>query len=98
MDEIVYAKRITFLDREIVSTNDLASYLKLKPNTLQKWRGNNQGPLFLKVGGKVLYRTSDIRKWLENSLRQNSFSNIIPFSACNQIVKDLENAKRKTAV
>lgn len=33
--------------------------------TLSNWRSQGRGPAFIKVGSKVLYRGSDLLKWLE---------------------------------
>lgn len=32
--------------------------------TLEKWRCTGQGPRFIRVGRKVLYRRTDIEAWL----------------------------------
>lgn len=36
---------------------------KISVRTLQNWRNLQQGPKFMKAGGKVLYRISDIDEW-----------------------------------
>jgi hypothetical protein len=38
----------------------LARRWRISPRTLERWRWERQGPIYLKVGGRVLYRLSDI--------------------------------------
>ena len=38
----------------------LARRWHLSPRTLERWRWEGVGPTYLKVGGRVLYRLSDI--------------------------------------
>tara|TARA_R110002073_G_C9499211_1_gene581913 strand:- start:6189 stop:6512 length:324 start_codon:yes stop_codon:yes gene_type:complete len=35
-----------------------------KPSAWAKWRVTGAGPRYFKIGGKVLYRWSDVREWL----------------------------------
>lgn len=46
---------ITHLHQE-----DLARRWRVSPRTLECWRYERSGPPFLKVGGRVVYRLSDI--------------------------------------
>ncbi len=38
----------------------LARRWSLSPRTLERWRWRDQGPAYLKVGGRVVYRLTDI--------------------------------------
>jgi hypothetical protein len=38
----------------------LARRWNLSPRTLERWRWLNQGPRYLKVGGRVVYRMEDV--------------------------------------
>jgi len=38
----------------------LARRWSLSPRTLERWRWRDQGPAYLKVGGRVVYRQTDI--------------------------------------
>ncbi|MDE1901039.1 MAG: helix-turn-helix domain-containing protein [Alphaproteobacteria bacterium] len=42
----------------------------LNPKTLDRWRQRGCGPLFLKIGGHVLYRLSDIDAYEQQQLHQ----------------------------
>ena len=49
----------------------------ISERTLERWRWMRQGPLFLKLGGHVAYRLSDIEAFEEGqarSARQNNTS------------------------
>jgi hypothetical protein len=39
---------------------DLARRWRLSERTLERWRWCRQGPKFLKIGGRVVYRIEDI--------------------------------------
>lgn len=43
----------------------------MSPRTLQNWRCAKEGPPYLKVGGKVLYRRSSLQAWLERCERNH---------------------------
>ncbi|BAQ90448.1 hypothetical protein [uncultured Mediterranean phage uvMED] len=49
-----------FLDQ-----NELAKRWIRSPRTLENWRAKGTGPAYTKIGGKVLYRLSDIEE-IEN--------------------------------
>jgi hypothetical protein len=40
--------------------SQLARRWRMSPRTLERWRWLGQGPVFLKLGGKVVYRLDDI--------------------------------------
>ena len=43
-----------------------AEVLKLGTySTLAHWRSEGRGPKYIKVGGKVAYRGSDLNEWLD---------------------------------
>jgi hypothetical protein len=39
---------------------ELARRWRVSPRTLERWRWQNQGPKYLKIGGRVVYRMTDI--------------------------------------
>jgi Helix-turn-helix domain len=39
---------------------ELARRWRISPRTLERWRWLKQGPPYLKIGGRVIYRLSDI--------------------------------------
>ena len=50
------------MDYPILHLNQvqLARRWSLSPRTLERWRWLDQGPAYLKVGGRVVYRLTDI--------------------------------------
>jgi len=53
--------------KDLMSPVEAASYVCLSANTLAKMRSARTGPPFLKMGAKkVLYRRSDLDRWLAN--------------------------------
>ena len=39
---------------------ELAARLNISPRTLERWRWTGEGPRFMKVGGRVVYRLEDV--------------------------------------
>ncbi|WP_431266834.1 helix-turn-helix transcriptional regulator [Dankookia sp. P2] len=52
-----------------LSQNDLAERWKISPRTLERWRWIGQGPAFMKIGGRVVYRLEDVLAYEAESLR-----------------------------
>ncbi len=48
---------------------ELARRWNISPRTLENWRWLGQGPAYLKVGGRVLYRIEDVETFEAESLR-----------------------------
>jgi predicted site-specific integrase-resolvase len=38
----------------------LARRWQISPRTLERWRWQGEGPVFVKIGGRVVYRLDDI--------------------------------------
>jgi predicted site-specific integrase-resolvase len=51
---------------------DLARRWKLSPRTLERWRWKGEGPVFLRVGGRVIYRLEDIETFEAASVRNST--------------------------
>jgi len=50
-------------------TRELAERLRVKTQTLRKWRTTGRGPSFYKLGGNVRYRVADVEEWESASRR-----------------------------
>ena len=50
----------------------LAGALGVTPRTLERWHWLGQGPRFLKIGGKVIYRLADIEAYEAEQLRSST--------------------------
>lgn len=46
---------------------ELAEYWNMSSGTLANWRSLGCGPVFVKVGGKVVYRREDIERFEKGS-------------------------------
>lgn len=51
---------------------DLANRWKLSPRTLERWRWNGEGPRFMKLGGRVVYRLEDIEEYEREQSRAST--------------------------
>jgi predicted DNA-binding transcriptional regulator AlpA len=55
---------------EFLTTEQVAELLHLSPITLCKWRSSGMtgsgttGPTFSRLGGRVVYRRSDVEEWV----------------------------------
>lgn len=51
---------------------DLARRWKLSPRTLERWRWTGEGPRYIKLGGRVVYRLQDIEEFEAEQLRSST--------------------------
>ena len=47
---------------------ELSRRWSLSPRTLERWRWLRQGPTYLKIGGRIVYRVEDIEAYESSSL------------------------------
>jgi hypothetical protein len=50
----------------------LAKRWNISPRTLERWRWSGEGPRFLKIGGRVVYRIEDIEEYEANQLCEST--------------------------
>ena len=48
----------------------LAARWTVSPRTLERWRFSGEGPQFVKIGGRVVYRLEDIEAYEAEQIRQ----------------------------
>ena len=53
-----------------LSQIELAARWNLSPRTLERWRFTGEGPQFVKLGGRVVYRLEDIEAYEAEQIRQ----------------------------
>ena len=46
-----------------LNQTELAARWKISPRTLERWRWIGEGPVFIKIGGRVVYRLEDIEAY-----------------------------------
>ena len=51
---------------------ELSRRWSISPRTLERWRWIGQGPRFLKIGGRVIYRLADIEAYEAEQLRSST--------------------------
>ena len=49
----------------LLTTAELAAYLKKPVDTVRDWRYQGTGPAYIKVGQAVRYRQDAVEAWLE---------------------------------
>ena len=52
-----------------ISQNELAQRWQISQTTLERWRAQQIGPSFLKLGGQVRYRLMDITAFEDQTLQ-----------------------------
>lgn len=53
-----------------LNQTELARRWKISPRTLERWRWQGEGPLFIKIGGRVVYRLEDVKSYEAEQLAQ----------------------------
>jgi hypothetical protein len=59
-----------------INQKQLADRWDLSERTLECWRAIGWGPLFLKIGGRVVYRVEDILAYEEQRLSDSTQSRV----------------------
>jgi hypothetical protein len=55
-----------------LTQDEVAERWSVSPRTLEGWRWMGQGPRFLKIGGRVVYRVADIEAYEAEQLRTST--------------------------
>lgn len=55
-----------------LTASEAARFLGLAPSTLAKLRLSGHGPVYCKLGRRVVYRREDLAAWLESRLVRNT--------------------------
>lgn len=55
---------------------ELAARWKISPRTLERWRWTGEGPRFMKLGGRVIYRIDDVEAFERQELREIADGNL----------------------
>jgi hypothetical protein len=55
-------------DPRHINEIELANRWRISERTLQRWRWLKQGPQYLKIGGRVVYRLEDVEGYETNQL------------------------------
>jgi len=68
MERLFSGRKPTLSGEHFYTDGELSKKLKLSRRSLQDYRNEGRIP-HIKLGGKILYRSSDIEKMLENGYR-----------------------------
>ena len=68
---------MTLLDLRHLNQEQVARRWSLSPRTLERWRWLKQGPRYLKIGGRVVYRVEDVEAFEEVRLHESTKSTIV---------------------
>ena len=49
---------------ELLTTVEAAAQLDVSESTLTRYRSHGTGPRYIRIGGKVRYRRSDLKAWI----------------------------------
>jgi hypothetical protein len=60
------------IKRAYLSTRDAGAYLSVSPRWLEELRVIGGGPLFLKLGRRVVYRMENLDEWAAGHERRNT--------------------------
>lgn len=55
-----------------LSQIELAARWNISHRTLERWRWTGEGPQFVKLGGRVVYRLEDIEAYEAEQIRQST--------------------------
>ena len=58
--------------RAYLTEIEVADLINVPRRTLQAWRYQGRGPRYVKLGGSVRYRVTDLEKFLETRTRTTS--------------------------
>jgi len=68
MERLFSVRKPALNGEHFYTDSELSQKLKLSRRSLQDYRNEGRIP-YIKLGGKILYRSSDIEKLLENGYR-----------------------------
>jgi hypothetical protein len=67
-------KRLTAeLPPRYLRTLEAARFLGLSPRTLEKHRCYGTGPIYRKLGGRIVYSINDLQAWADSSARRSTY-------------------------
>jgi len=60
----------------LMTSDEVAEYLKVQPQTLRRWRQLGIGPLYIRVGSgsrsPVRYEREEVERWLKENTFQDT--------------------------
>ena len=65
------------MNEQYLTTEQLSQLLPFSQSYLRQLRVSGDGPSFVKLGKKVVYRVSDLEAWLSRHKSQKSTSQVV---------------------
>ena len=62
----------------LFTPKEAADYLRVPDRTLERWRHTGDGPVFLKLGRRVVYRGDDLQAWIGARRREHTSASVPP--------------------
>ena len=59
-------------NESLLTQDEVSNMLDLAVPTLRKWRWEGKGPKFVKLGGRILYRESDIWAYINENVKSST--------------------------
>ena len=60
------------MEGPILTPCELANRWKMQSKTLSQWRWSGRGPIYIKMGGNIRYRLSDIEEFEKQKVRHST--------------------------
>jgi predicted site-specific integrase-resolvase len=60
------------MEKPFLNQIDLSRRWGISPRTLERWRWLGEGPVFVKLGGRVAYRFEDIEAYEQAHMRNST--------------------------
>lgn len=60
------------MEKVFINQIELSRRWTLSPRTLERWRWLGEGPAFIKLGGRVAYRMTDIEEYERSQFRTST--------------------------
>lgn len=55
---------------ELLTTEEVSTLVGIPQATLRYWRHNGEGPRSAKLGGRVVYRKTDVLAWVDAAFEE----------------------------
>ena len=69
---IIIREPFTPLPQRFLTSLEAARFLGISRSTLEKHRQFGTGPVYRKIGGRVLYRAADLERWADQGIRTST--------------------------
>lgn len=66
------------MHEQLLTPEQAATFLHLKPATLARWRWAGCGPRFVKVGGRVRYEMCELQAFIQAGIRSSTSDPGVP--------------------